>query len=187
MNEVFAGRFKLNGGVYYEAGLISDAIDIITGIIFVREAPGEKIPAVYISACLSVELAAGLKSSLAEKGEIKFLDHPSDEADFSISAFKALISTSGSIAICHKTAPRNDSIFGAASVLVSENPEKYDTIDDFFAAVSSGKSCLVPDFMTMISGPSKTADIEKQIITGMHGPKKLFAVGIFADGSSGAH
>lgn len=45
------------------------------------------------------------------------------------------------------------------------------TLQTFFATGS-----LVPSFMNVIGGPSKTADIEKQLIKGVHGPKEIVII-----------
>ncbi len=49
-------------------------------------------------------------------------------------------------------------------------------VEDISDALKNIKSKFdkMPHFITFISGPSRTADIEKTLITGMHGPKELF-------------
>jgi L-lactate dehydrogenase complex protein LldG len=66
------------------------------------------------------------------------------------------------------TAPVHVALFTADQVV--ENLE--DVIARFGGAVASGgRSCV-----TFISGPSRTADIEKQLFIGVHGPGDLHAV-----------
>jgi L-lactate dehydrogenase complex protein LldG len=33
---------------------------------------------------------------------------------------------------------------------------------------------VIPSMITLVSGPSRTADIEKTLVTGVHGPKEIF-------------
>src|SRR3970282_962807 len=48
----------------------------------------------------------------------------------------------------------------------------FDTRDDLFAAVASAP----PTNLTLVTGPSRTADIELTLAIGVHGPERLGAI-----------
>ncbi|MCX5862104.1 MAG: LUD domain-containing protein, partial [Deltaproteobacteria bacterium] len=47
----------------------------------------------------------------------------------------------------------------------------FPTFPEFFASLAE-----MPTNITLITGPSRTADIEKTLIIGMHGPKKVTVI-----------
>ncbi len=54
------------------------------------------------------------------------------------------------------------------------------TLDDAFKVIevlpAYATGVLMPSYVSMITGPSKTADIEKRLIYGVHGPKELHVI-----------
>jgi L-lactate dehydrogenase complex protein LldG len=57
----------------------------------------------------------------------------------------------------------------AHHVAIVRRDRIFDTLDDFFAAVSGAP----PTNLTLVTGPSRTADIELTLAIGVHGPEKL--------------
>ena len=67
----------------------------------------------------------------------------------------------------------------AASSLAVVEPveaqrDRLATLDDLFVMAKGGG--LVPHALTLITGPSRTADIELQLVIGVHGPGELCVV-----------
>lgn len=57
----------------------------------------------------------------------------------------------------------------AHHVAIVRRERIFGTLDDLFAAVSGAP----PTNMTLVTGPSRTADIELTLAIGVHGPEKL--------------
>jgi L-lactate dehydrogenase complex protein LldG len=57
----------------------------------------------------------------------------------------------------------------AHHVAIVRRDRIFDTLDDFFAAVAAAP----PTNLTLVTGPSRTADIELTLAIGVHGPERL--------------
>ncbi len=57
----------------------------------------------------------------------------------------------------------------AHHVAIVRRDRIFDTLDDFFAALSG----VPPTNLTLVTGPSRTADIELTLAIGVHGPERL--------------
>jgi L-lactate dehydrogenase complex protein LldG len=57
----------------------------------------------------------------------------------------------------------------AHHVAIVRRERIFDTLDDLFAAVSGAP----PTNLTLVTGPSRTADIELTLAIGVHGPERL--------------
>jgi L-lactate dehydrogenase complex protein LldG len=47
-------------------------------------------------------------------------------------------------------------------------------LPELFEQLSKQYGTQLPSFISLASGPSRTADIEKTLVTGIHGPKEIY-------------
>jgi L-lactate dehydrogenase complex protein LldG len=93
-------------------------------------------------------------------------------ADVGISGVDHLIAETGSLAILTKPdEPRSLSLLPPVHIVVAERAQLLPDLFDLFAGSGEMPSCL-----TLITGPSKTGDIELRLVTGVHGPGEVHVV-----------
>lgn len=117
-----------------------------------------------------------LQSHLEEAG-IEFLQKDEDlkdcksgltECEFLIARFgSVLMSSALSSGRKLYSWPEVHLVVAYASQLVPE-------ISDAIIGIRERYNGVIPSMLTMVSGPSRTADIEKTLVMGAHGPKELF-------------
>jgi len=112
---------------------------------------------------------------LLKVADISFLEHDGGflQAEVGITLCEAFVARTGSILISSKqTAGRRLSIYPEHHIIVGFTSQIVDDIDDGLLEVTR-KYKNIPSLITLISGPSQTADIEKTLVLGAHGPKAL--------------
>ncbi len=102
-------------------------------------------------------------------------------ADVGISGVDHVIAETGSLAVrARPDEPRSLSLLPPVHVAVVERGQLLPDLFDLFAAPRELPSCL-----SLITGPSKTGDIELRLVTGVHGPGEVHVVLIDAPCRSG--
>ena len=93
-------------------------------------------------------------------------------ADVGISGVDHLIAETGSVAILARPdEPRSLSLLPPVHVAVADRAQLLPDLFDLFTALGEMPSCL-----SLITGPSKTGDIELRLVTGVHGPGELHVI-----------
>jgi L-lactate dehydrogenase complex protein LldG len=96
-------------------------------------------------------------------------------ADLGISAAEWAIASTGTLAVMSAAArPNSLTLIPPANLVLVSVDRIVMHIADVLAAVAP--EAIAATRMTLITGPSRTADIEKRIVLGIHGPKSLAAV-----------
>ena len=98
-----------------------------------------------------------------------------EKADVGITRCEALIARTGTVLISSKLASgRTLSIFPPVHVVVATTDQLVFDISDGLEVVSSKYQDDMPSMISLITGPSRTADIEKTLVLGAHGPKEVY-------------
>jgi L-lactate utilization protein LutC len=99
---------------------------------------------------------------------------PFFSADLGISGVAHLIAETGTVVM--RTAPgqpRSVSLLPPVHIAVAERSQLLPDLFDLFAGLSPQE---MPSCISLITGPSKTGDIELKLVTGVHGPGEIHVV-----------
>lgn len=96
-------------------------------------------------------------------------------AEVGITMCEALIARNGSVMVSNQNAAgRRLSIFPHHHIVIARTGQMVMDLKDAFALIKSKYGAQIPSMISTITGPSRTADIEKTLVLGAHGPKELF-------------
>ncbi len=99
-----------------------------------------------------------------------------DEIDAGVTFCEALIAQSGSIMVSSLGGSgRRMNVFPPVHIVLARKSQLVTSIEEGFIHIESTHNKR-PSLITLISGPSRTADIEKTLVMGAHGPKELFVL-----------
>ena len=102
-------------------------------------------------------------------------DKDFDQAEVGITTCEALIARNGSIMISSANAGgRRLSIYPPVHVVFAKASQLVMDIKHAMALINERYGYQLPTMLTTITGPSRTADIEKKLVLGAHGPKDLY-------------
>lgn len=95
--------------------------------------------------------------------------------DVSITGCEALIARTGSIVMSSAQASgRTVSVYAPVHICIAYTKQLVYDISDGLQQLREGYGQQFPSLVTLATGPSRTADIEKTLVVGVHGPKEVF-------------
>ncbi len=93
----------------------------------------------------------------------------------SISACEYLVARTGTIVLsAAQQKGRTASVYAPVHVCIAYTGQLVYDLEDALQAIKEKYAGNIPSFITFASGPSRTADIEKTLVTGVHGPKEVY-------------
>ncbi len=97
-----------------------------------------------------------------------------EKCDVGISECEFLIAQTGSVLVTTRSSGgRALSVLPPHHVVLARREQLLPDLPTGFAALKKKYTGDFPSFMSLITGPSRTGDIERILVLGAHGPKKL--------------
>ena len=101
---------------------------------------------------------------------------PLEETQATVTLAEALVSMTGSIFVSSSCGGRSATVAAAVHVVVAHTAQLVPDLQTLFARVSRDAAMLKNSMLCLTTGSSRTADIEKILVLGAHGPKRLVVV-----------
>ena len=97
-----------------------------------------------------------------------------DQAAVGLTSCEALVARTGSLVVAPATASgRRLSIYPDQHVVLARPSQVVAEIGDALRVMQGRYGAALPSMLSLTTGPSRTADIEKTLVLGAHGPRRL--------------
>ena len=122
--------------------------------------------------CLEEQVQGNLN---AEGSDNRFIKTDLAGCDVSITACECLVARTGSIVLsAAQQGGRTTSVYAPIHVCIAYTNQLVYDIKDALQFVKDKYGNNLPSLITFATGPSRTADIEKTLVVGVHGPKEVY-------------
>jgi L-lactate dehydrogenase complex protein LldG len=116
-----------------------------------------------------------LKTLLKQHGFDGFSEVPLADCDAAVTSCELLIARTGSIVMsAAEPQGRTASVYAPIHICIAWSDQLVYDIKDGLLALKEKYQQQLPSLITFATGPSRTADIEKTLVVGVHGPKEVF-------------
>lgn len=116
-----------------------------------------------------------MKSMFRQNDFNLFSDVPLKDCDVSITGCEALVARTGSIMMsAAQQSGRTVSVYAPVHICIAYVNQLVYDIKDALQLLKERYNNQLPSLITFATGPSRTADIEKTLVVGVHGPKEVY-------------
>ena len=105
-----------------------------------------------------------------------YTDNPTDfdKMQAGISSCEFLVARTGSVIVSSASeSGRQMNVFPPIHIVIANSTQLVDYLTDALVELHNKYGNVLPSTITTITGPSRTADIEKTLVLGAHGPKEF--------------
>ncbi len=121
--------------------------------------------------CGEEKLFALLKDNLFDN----FTDRDLANCDAAITGCEALVARTGSIVLSSaQQSGRTTSVYAPIHICIAYTDQLVYDIKNALQQLKESYGENLPSLITFATGPSRTADIEKTLVVGIHGPKEVY-------------
>jgi L-lactate dehydrogenase complex protein LldG len=117
----------------------------------------------------------GLKYLFQKNGFSDFSSGSLAECDVAITSCEILVARTGTIVLSSALPEgRTASVYAPVHICVAESSQIVYDINDALEYMKEKYGVDLPSMISFATGPSRTADIEKTLVVGVHGPKEVY-------------
>jgi L-lactate dehydrogenase complex protein LldG len=116
-----------------------------------------------------------LKQLLTANSFNRFSDTTLAGCDVSITTCESLVARTGSIVMSTASqSGRTVSVYAPVHICIAFTNQLVYDVKDALQLIKEKYAGTIPSLITFATGPSRTADIEKTLVVGVHGPKEVY-------------
>lgn len=116
-----------------------------------------------------------LVNILTEQGFSGFDDKDLANCDVSITSCECLVARTGSIVLsAAQESGRSASVYAPVHICIAYTNQLVYDVKDALQLMKDKYGEKLPSVVSFATGPSRTADIEKTLVVGVHGPKEVY-------------
>lgn len=116
-----------------------------------------------------------LKGMLRKNNFDHFSNVELKDCDVSITGCEALVARTGSILMsAAQQSGRTVSVYAPIHICIAFTRQLVYDLKDALQLMKDKYADSIPSLLTFATGPSRTADIEKTLVVGVHGPKEVY-------------
>jgi L-lactate dehydrogenase complex protein LldG len=116
-----------------------------------------------------------IKTALSAFGLTDFSKSELAQADVSITKCELLVARTGSMVLSSViSSGRTTSVYAPVHICIATVSQLVYDVKDAFIALQKQYGNALPSMISFATGPSRTADIEKTLVVGVHGPKEVY-------------
>ncbi len=101
---------------------------------------------------------------------------PRENSQATITLAEVLVAQTGSVMVSAACGGRGASIVAPVHVVVAKASQLVPTLEEAFARIRERETAMKNSYLCLITGSSRTADIEKILVMGAHGPRRLVVI-----------
>ncbi len=118
---------------------------------------------------------SGLKNLFSRNNFNSFSSKQLAESDVSITSCEVLVARTGTMVLSTgNESGRTTSVYAPVHVCIAYMDQLVFDLKDAIELLRKKYKDQLPSFISFATGPSRTADIEKTLVVGVHGPKEVF-------------
>ena len=116
-----------------------------------------------------------IRTLIGSQNEERFTSTDLSDCDMSVTGCECLVARTGSIVMSTgQLSGRNTSVYAPIHICIAYTNQLVYDVKDALQLVKEKYSNKLPSLITFATGPSRTADIEKTLVVGVHGPKEVY-------------